>query len=650
VTPTSPRPHTWTYDEVRDWMTRTQREWQFLPPVDLHGSVEPSVVEAASGHTFVVTLRLGPDLTIPAGGHLTMELPATWDTHLGNTFRRGVRNVGNRQQVPAGYGAPTDVECTNPAVTLALEASYGRIQDLVDVVVVEGALVPGDEVRLILGPRDGNLLQAQKHAQVAIWPVGVDLAGDKHYRRAATHPAVHVVGACADRFRVLAPGTVRPGETFTARVLPVDIYSRNPATGYSGTIDVLADDGLRTPRSLMLDSTRDPHGAPLPVAAPEAAAVRRITVVDRAAGLIGRSEPIGVGWLPDRNVYFGEMHSQMWLSMGTGTTDEFFSWGRDAAGLDFCAPANHYNWRYEVTEDIWRDLVDACNRWNEPGRFVTLVSYESAGGHGSGHRNVYFRGDNGAFDYWYRRPWGAEPLWEWLEECGWEAITIPHHPRTLGGTDWAHRNDRFQRLVEICSKWGISEEGGPYCVQAALAMGHRLGFVGGTDSHYGLANQGSYHVNDGNGLACVVAEDKTREAIWRALYERRCYATTGDRILLDLTLDGRPMGADVPADLATCGPRALRMRVAGTHRLEDVEIVRNNRVVFAAHPGAEDWEGEWADEEPLAASAFPPTFVGDRPFVYYYLRVRQANRQQAWSSPIWLTQADEGARPAAGER
>jgi hypothetical protein len=34
---------------------------------------------------------------------------------------------------------------------------------------------------------------------------------------------------------------------------------------------------------------------------------------------------------------------QMWHSVGTGTTNEFFKWGRDAAGLDFCAPANHYN-------------------------------------------------------------------------------------------------------------------------------------------------------------------------------------------------------------------------------------------------------------------------------------------------------------------
>ena len=115
-------------------------------------------------------------------------------------------------------------------------------------------------------------------------------------------------------------------------------------------------------------------------------------------------------------------------------------------------------------------------------------------------------------------------------------------------------------------------------------MGHRLGFVGGTDSHYGLANQGSYHVNDGNGLACVVAPELTREAIWQALYDRRCYATTGDRILLDFTIDGKPMGSDNPADLRSVGPRHVRMRAAGTASFTRVEVIRNNQVVFSADP------------------------------------------------------------------
>ena len=228
-----------------------------------------------------------------------------------------------------------------------------------------------------------------------------------------------------------------------------------------------------------------------------------------------------------------------------------------------------------------------------------------------------------------------DELWEILK--GREALTIPHHTKFGNVTNWDYYNHTHQRLVEICSSWGISETGGPYSVQRALAMGHRIGFIGGTDSHHGLANQGSFFVDDGNGLACVMARELTRDAIWEALHERRCYATTGDRILLDFTLNDAPMGTDLAVDLAEFGPRHFAMRVAGTYRIDSIELLCNNEVVYTTHPQSDVWEGEWTDTESLSALALMPTFPDDRPFVYYYLRVTQGNRQTAWASPIWLT-------------
>jgi hypothetical protein len=98
------------------------------------------------------------------------------------------------------------------------------------------------------------------------------------------------------------------------------------------------------------------------------------------------------------------------------------------------------------------------------------------------------------------------------------------------------------------------------------------------------------------------------------------------------------MGTDLNVALERMGARTFSMRVAGTHRIDTVEILRNNSVVFATHPWADVWEGEWVDEESLAPIALGPAFPHDRPFVYYYLRLTQGNRQRAWASPIWLTQ------------
>ena len=623
------------FENTGEWISKINREWQFRPPVDLHGSVEPDVVEAASGHTFIVTLRVGPELAIPTGGHITMEVPATWDAYLGNCFRRGVQTVGNREQIRPGYGAFTDVECSNPDVKLKLAASRGRILDLVDVVVVEGEIIPGDEIYIIMGPPDGNLVQVQKHAQEVILATGVDLAGDRVYRRAAIHPTLEVIGTYPDRFRVFAPAVVESGQDFTVRVLPVDIYSCNPATRYKGNVRIFTDDDVQIPDRLDIDTDLNPRGASA-TARISSSGVHFITVLDAETGISGRSNPIAADFLHDRRIYFGEMHSQMWHSMGTGTAAEFFEWGRDNAGLDFCAPANHYNWRFEVTDEIWQELVDTCNEFNEPGRFATLVSYEWGGARGSGHKNVYYRGGYGEFAYWYRDHNSPADLWKSLE--GRDVLTVPHHPKAW--IDWSYRNDTHQRLVEICSKWDIAEEAGPRSVQGALAMGHRLGFIAGTDSHYGLANQGSYHVNDGNGLACVMATELTRDAIWQALYERKCYATTGERIVLDFSMNGHPMGADIPAGLDRMEPRTFLLRVAGTYRIDLVEIIRNNEVVFSVEPRGDTWEGEWTDSNPLSPIAFEPTFSYDSPFVFYYMRVAQGNRQKAWSSPIWLTQSD----------
>jgi hypothetical protein len=495
---------------------------------------------------------------------------------------------------------------------------------------------------------------AQKHAQVAVLAVGVDLRGDGEYRRAAVQPTVRVVGAAADRLRVFAPAVVQPGQGFSVRVLPVDGYSFNPATTYRGAVRLLPSDGLDVPERVDLECERYP-AAGYPAGVTVTARVARpglytVAAVDPQTGIAGRSNYVGAGFLLDagdevvsagrrRGIYFGEMHSQMWHSQGTGTTEEFFAWGRDVAGLDFCAPANHYKMRFPITGEIWQELLDTTNRFDEPGRFVTLVSHEWGTGNRNGHKNLYYRGDFAPFICSFG-PEGMTPSELWARLAGQDVLTIPHHTQFGNPTNWDYRDDTHQRLVEICSGWGISELGPKTSVQVALRLGHRVGFIGGTDSHHGQANQGSRHVNDGNGLACVQATALTRDAIWQALYDRRCYATTGDRILLDLAMNGHPMGADLPVDLDTYGPRHFALRIAGTYRLETVEILRNNEVVHTARPGGDVWEGEWTDDAPLRPLALSPTFAADRPFVFYYLRVTQANRQQAWASPIWLTQAE----------
>ena len=121
------------------------------------------------------------------------------------------------------------------------------------------------------------------------------------------------------------------------------------------------------------------------------------------------------------------------------------------------------------------------------------------------------------------------------------------------------------------------------------------------------------------GLTAVFARELTREAVFRAIQERRCYATTGARILADFEVDGVPMGGEGVAG----GPATVRARVAGTAPLKSLTIVRNNVDVHQVEGMGLDQELVWTDYETRAGS-------------YYYLRVIQEDGHLAWASPVWL--------------
>jgi hypothetical protein len=288
--------------------------------------MSPGVVEAARGHTFTITMTCGPELRLQTDAHVTVEIPESWDAHLANCYRRGIRTVAAHGQIQVGYGAFVEVGCSRAEVELDVGVWWGRLFDLIDVVVTRGAVRPGDEITFTLGTPDGNLIQAQKYAQAAVLMTGVDVNGDGVYRQAAVHPSVRVIGAAAERLRLFAPGVVRHGERFDVKILPVDLYSFNPSPGYEGTVQLFPTDGLAAPERVDVRTGDSPRATTFSAEA-RGTGVLCVTALDATRGISGRSNPIGADFYVDgRRAYFGEMHSQMFASMGTGTTEEFFTW------------------------------------------------------------------------------------------------------------------------------------------------------------------------------------------------------------------------------------------------------------------------------------------------------------------------------------
>src|SRR5690606_11844797 len=70
----------------------------------------------------------------------------------------------------------------------------------------------------------------------------------------------------------------------------------------------------------------------------------------------------------------------------------------------------------------------------------------------------------------------------------------------------------------------------------------------------------------------------SREGIFEAIRARRTYALTGDRIELDFTVEGAPMGATLEAGNSV----EARFRVEGRDELDVVELIQDGRIVHRA--------------------------------------------------------------------
>jgi hypothetical protein len=157
-------------------------------------------------------------------------------------------------------------------------------------------------------------------------------------------------------------------------------------------------------------------------------------------------------------------------------------------------------------------------------------------------------------------------------------------------------------------------------VRDALARGYRLGLIGSGDSHDGHPGLAQLASGGSSGLAAIFASEPTREAVLEALRARRVYATNGPRIVLAVTLDGKPMGSVQPAGAG----KSLVVHVAAPGPLEAVEWITAAGIV-----GATPGEGQRS----LAFESSAPELAAGS---WLYVRVRQRDGGAAWSSPFFF--------------
>ena len=340
-----------------------------------------------------------------------------------------------------------------------------------------------------------------------------------------------------------------------------------------------------------------------------------------------------------RRTLFGDIHQHSAHSDGIGSADEPYLRARHVYGDDFCALTDHESFLGKrIGRGEWAYLEAVAEAHDDPGAFATLIAYEWTGKMhpGPGHKVVYCSRPGLPILSRDELPAGADLLRLVAEQGG---FAVPHHVGWTGADEDAH-DERLQPVWEICSCHGCYESFGhslgqrgdlrDQMVDAVLARGKRFGFIASSDGHGLLWHHGVARKRDPfrTGLTAVQARACDRQSILSAIRERRCYATSGAKILLDLDADGAPMGTAMAASAAM----TVRAQAIGEGDVARLELVGRAGVI--------------AQVDGRGRSVTVTASVDGEPYVY--ARVVQVDGEMAWSSPIFFADPAPSGVPRSG--
>jgi hypothetical protein len=314
------------------------------------------------------------------------------------------------------------------------------------------------------------------------------------------------------------------------------------------------------------------------------------------SAMLGRAEPAASD--SGHKLYFGDLHNHNAVGYAKGSLERSIDLAREH--LDFFAFTGHASWHdmpempenrhmlwvngFKVHTDHWPKTRKLMREASDE-RFTALLGYEW---HSSEFGDYCLLFPDDQPDLFL--PDHVEKLLDFAEAKG--ALAVPHHvgyKQGWRGANFAHFRPSVSPVVEIFSEHGCTEtDRAPYpmlrhslggrsthnTIRRQLEKGLRFGFVASSDDHLGYP--GAY----GEGICGIWAESLAAGALIEALRARRTYALTGDRIVLEVSLNDRPMGAALPA----VADRQIDVRVEAQDALASVELVKNGRVIERYFP------------------------------------------------------------------
>jgi hypothetical protein len=567
-------------DELIAELTLGDEQPGAIGPLDLQ---PPGPFIAGSLATFSQIYTVGDASVQPGGGFL-----------IANHFNA---NNGAFQVDDAASNNYVTISSSNPAVSFTrdsfpvagMHGGFRGAQGQLVFRVAGGPLSPGDRVTVTYGDTSGGgagLEMPDFNSELMPFPLYLDLDGSNLWLSIPMH-GVPVVGSTVATVTGFAPSIVTPGEIIELSIRAADEFG-NRAQGAIPGWHIVDDQGNTIAKVAA-------NGAAVALSEISFASpgVYRLSVASEDGNVQGTFNPILVEDNPSHRVFWGETHGHSGFAEGIGSPTAYMEFARDEARLDFVTHSEHDLW---MDDSEWNVMQRMVEKYYDEGRFLTYLGYEWTSNRTlGGHHNVLFRTPQGR----QRLPTQLYPslsaLYQGLREQNDtnDVLIIPHaHQKG----DYRLSDPDMETLVEIMSMHGTFE----WFARMYVDHGHRVGFVAASDDHIGkpgFSMPKNTSLAQHGGLAAVLAPARTGDAIFDAMKSLRTYATTGQRMIVDMTVNGTSMGQQARYSES----RQIAGRVIGTAPIRSITLFKNDHVL-------EEWGYNEVSGEDLALTFYSESY------------------------------------------
>jgi hypothetical protein len=330
------------------------------------------------------------------------------------------------------------------------------------------------------------------------------------------------------------------------------------------------------------------------------------------------SQPVIGGF----NVYYGSLHNHTSVSDGTGTPDQAYKYARNTAHLDFFGLADHSNM---ISSTEWTTIKNAANSNNQDGAFAAFYGFEWTTFLSYGHVAVvntddYCSNTSPTNTFTGLLSWvNARTGIAFFNHPGWDAFAVNEFNHFTNspsdkfvGMELWNDMDGFSKYYYNDGYY--SNDGNKGYYDEALIRGWKSGAAGADDNHdadWGTST--GYRVG-------VLANTLSRTSILDAFRARRFFATIDKNIALSFKINNAEMGSTISGGTWNF---VIDAKDADNESFTQVVLMKN---------GAQLQSWSYITPTPLISEYFTCN-SGD----YFYVRVKEADGNEAISSPIFIS-------------